>query len=409
MDIRNRHFGPCAFQDLTTEEVTVDTESLLRNLLLFDTSVVQSNRLKEIPRMIELFDYQGLMQLLKSGALQFQPIRALAANVEGQTVSLVLDGSTPTQRPGAFSLTVVGIGEPTSEIAEFLRVVDEVDGLSLNRRNRLADAVEAAIPSLPEDLWQNAALQTHADLDRAPCDVHKAVAKCLIDSSGVLIDPSLVRLSIHRETETGVFVESNLVNELGLDAQSAHNVVGNALLALTRLNVRVAFMQTHTAISGTPENELPFLDSKFDFLFQRNSPDVETSKFRRIVEIAGLPDLSASIEEGELDIDRLLKVRESRECSEFRDWLRNVDQGSEEEATHQMTGLKAKMGVAAESRAGRVIRFGAVTGTGVIPGAGPIAGPLLGVLDSFLLGKLLPRSGPAAFLSRLYPSIFASG
>jgi len=58
---------------------------------------------------------------------------------------------------------------------------------------------------------------------------------------------------------------------------------------------------------------------------------------------------------------------------------------------------------------GRVIRFGAVSGVGALPVIGMVAGPILGAIDGFLLGRLLPDSGPAVFLSRLYPSMFESG
>jgi hypothetical protein len=261
---------------LVTEEVSVDSESLLRNLLLFETSIVQSHGLKEVPWMVELFGYKGLMQLLKSGALQFQPTRALAVNVdkttpdllqEQYTASLVLDGSSPTQRPSAFEVTVVRIGDVRTDISAGLQGLHSIEGLSTNRRNRLSDAVEAAIPHLPDTLWDHATSQTHTDLDRTIVDVHRAVSKALVDRSGEPVDPNLVELNIHRESETGVFIESNLVREVGLGEQDAHNVIGNPLLALARSNVRLGFMEALTAISGMPEDELPYFDSKLNFIF----------------------------------------------------------------------------------------------------------------------------------------------
>ena len=36
----------------------------------------------------------------------------------------------------------------------------------------------------------------------------------------------------------------------------------------------------------------------------------------------------------------------------------------------------------------------------------PIAGIAISVLDTFLIEKLLPHSGPAAFVNKTYPSLF---
>lgn len=47
-------------------------------------------------------------------------------------------------------------------------------------------------------------------------------------------------------------------------------------------------------------------------------------------------------------------------------------------------------------------------GSASFPVVGNILGTALGVLDHFLLERILPFSGPAAFMNELYPSIFLS-
>jgi branched-subunit amino acid ABC-type transport system permease component len=51
------------------------------------------------------------------------------------------------------------------------------------------------------------------------------------------------------------------------------------------------------------------------------------------------------------------------------------------------------------------VRFSAVTGLGLIPGA-QVAALGLGALDSFVVDKVIPETGPTAFLSRLFPTIY---
>ena len=52
------------------------------------------------------------------------------------------------------------------------------------------------------------------------------------------------------------------------------------------------------------------------------------------------------------------------------------------------------------------MRFPAVTGIGTVPVVGPALGFVAGALDTFLMKKLIPYSGPAAFVNQQYPSLF---
>ena len=62
----------------------------------------------------------------------------------------------------------------------------------------------------------------------------------------------------------------------------------------------------------------------------------------------------------------------------------------------------------AASPGGKLVRLAATTGIGLIPVVGPIAGAAAGAIDSFLVEKVLPRSGIVAFLTETYPSLFVS-
>ena len=427
VDVRSRHFSPFASLDPLTEEVKVDTAGLLQSLLLFDCSIVQSHSLREIPRLIELFDYRGLMSLLAAEALEFQPVRALPGVVDGSQVSLVLD---PTKgvasRPGAFNLTVVRIGPrregrpsnvpqlPVAAQVEYiieddLEVVHSLESISRNRRYRLVEAVNKAIKRPPNDLWDVANGQTHLELDRTPDDLRRAVENRLTRALRREIPTGAVQIRIHREDATNLLVEHNLDRDFGLDLQVAHAVVGNALLALARLNTRLAFQNAHQAVSGVREDELPYWERKVEFvhfLVQEAGPTIEN--FQRVIEISGLPSLVLGIEKGALDVDRLLKVRSSNACVEFRHWLHALDRLTEKEAVERVTELRARIGTWLDSGLGRVLRFAAVTGAGLTP-LGPSPGTAIGVLDNFILTKFFRASGPTTFLSRGYPSMFEMG
>ena len=77
------------------------------------------------------------------------------------------------------------------------------------------------------------------------------------------------------------------------------------------------------------------------------------------------------------------------------------------EIKERIGSLRAKFGNLTQSYTGKLVRLLATTGIGLIPPpVGLVAGALAGFLDTFLIERVLPKSGVVAFLSSLYPSIF---
>jgi hypothetical protein len=109
-----------------------------------------------------------------------------------------------------------------------------------------------------------------------------------------------------------------------------------------------------------------------------------------------------------VDVERLLKVRESAECREFREWLSSAENMSDAQIKEMVASIRSKIASLAGSTTGKVLRFATTTGVGLIPVVGPIAGAAAGAIDSFLVDRVLPRSGVVAFLSETYPSLFVS-
>jgi hypothetical protein len=65
------------------------------------------------------------------------------------------------------------------------------------------------------------------------------------------------------------------------------------------------------------------------------------------------------------------------------------------------------MAVLAGSTGGKFVRLATTTGIGLIPGVGLAAGIAASAIDSFLVDRVLPKSGVVAFLTETYPSLFA--
>jgi hypothetical protein len=111
--------------------------------------------------------------------------------------------------------------------------------------------------------------------------------------------------------------------------------------------------------------------------------------------------------EGSISVEKLLEVRDSSEAREFRDWLGGIGQATDDEIRERIASLRAKAGLKVSGDMGKTTRFLITSGLGLIPGA-TVAALALGATDQFVVDRLLPRSGIAAFVNELYLSIFAA-
>jgi hypothetical protein len=58
------------------------------------------------------------------------------------------------------------------------------------------------------------------------------------------------------------------------------------------------------------------------------------------------------------------------------------------------------------TKPGKVIRFLTTTGLGLVPGAGIVLGPAASAADTFVVDRLLKKSGIVTFVGKMYPALF---
>jgi len=166
-------------------------------------------------------------------------------------------------------------------------------------------------------------------------------------------------------------------------------------------------MKAYSALSGFRDDELPLFRKKLDFLADVASAEKRERSFQRVIEIANAPRFAPN--EERVDVEKLMKVRDSSEAREFRDWIASCGDADEDEIREQVSGWKAKVGLKADGKIGKTMRFLVTNLAGFLPPpVGTVVGPALGALDSFLFGTIIPRSGIAAFVDEMFPSIFTN-
>ena len=213
-------------------------------------------------------------------------------------------------------------------------------------------------------------------------------------------------LSLHQEGSDIFRVVTDLQDRLSISDLEAHQIIERALIGVVALTQTIGEMKVYSAISGFRDNELPLFRHKLDFLSDVASSQTKETDFRRVIDLAELPDFP--INEGKVDVEKLLKVRDSSEAREFRDWLGGIGNADDKDIRDRISGLRAKVGLKTNDSIGKTMRFLTTTLLGLFP---PTIAPaiVLSVVDQFVLERLLPKSGIAAFVNELYPSIFRSG
>jgi hypothetical protein len=191
----------------------------------------------------------------------------------------------------------------------------------------------------------------------------------------------------------------------GFSPEKSHLVLQAAISAVANLNHRLADMQAYSAITGFLDSESPLLFGKLAGILAPLNPKLQEEQFERVVELADVPDFQPG---QRVDLELLMKVRNSAECREFREWLSTLQDVSDAEIKEMVASIKSKMASLANSKSGKLVRLAATAGIGLIPVVGPITGAVAGTIDAFLVDQVLPRSGIVAFLTEQYPSLFTS-
>lgn len=376
--------------------VALDVESFVRRILLFDTYILYSARLKEIPELVRHFGYQGTMTLLGSGAVE---IRCECAQfAEGQI-------STPVCPPLTFQFHVIEAHNRDQYLIDNLSEVNRTPGLTAHELMALREAVMKVIqqPDNRRMFSSSVAPAFEADVLHNVPLLKSALRLVLAREKGI---PSAgdFELHFHKVGDDRYKAETTLVPTLNCGIEEVHKLIKTAVLAVSGVNQRIGEMQVHTALSGFASDELPFFRSKLESIADAIGSHGQERRFERIVSIAGLPHFS---DFAQVDIEKVLEIRNESEALEFRGWLAGIDKASDSEIRQRTSSLNARLGLAVSSGTGKLLRFLITCAAGFVPQVGPALGPGLSALDAFAWDKFARRSGIAAFVHELYPSIFS--
>jgi len=390
--------GVSAVFDSRRELIDVDMDGLLSRLLLFDKYILMSIRLKEFPILARYLGYEGLRDLLQARLIEVR-CECFQAGQVGQS-ALFGDRVLP---PLTYKFNYIDSTDRRQYVHDCLQNLHGGSELTKKQAIKLKGLVAMSINPLPQEAKQQMFPAFLEEVGSSSM-FRRSVQMVLQDQfKGNEISFSLV---VHREGDDTFRIESDLAERTKITEPEAHHIIEKALMGVHGFSQTLVEMKHYRALSGFRDEELPLLRHKFDALVETLTSHEKERNFQRVIDIAGLPKFSEL--GGKINIEKLLQIRNSSEAREFRDWLGGIGDSRDEDIRARVAGLRARAGLKVGGEAGKAMRFLVNTGIGIIPGAS-LAGIALATMDQFALDKLLPRSGIAAFVNELYPSIFERG
>jgi hypothetical protein len=402
-DIRTQFIGSIAKIDPINGFTGFDLSAFVQRLLLFERCTLESFGLQEIPVLVETFGYEPTTTLLKSKSINILFDMAAIIHWESDQTQLRRDTSG-TVRVGPF---IFGVGRLDRQVATNSRIqnLGGIPNLEQRQINKLREVLLSKLIGFENNTGNSAIAQFKTDLsNNMPCAA-LAVATVAGWITGRHIDPESFSLHITQTGPDSFEVLTNIQLTHGLNDQQTIHALSGGLIAVGQLNRDIEDMNQFQAMTAMRLEELPLLREKLTFLANQVNPDMQLERFQRVLEITGFPNLDESTSKS-VDLEKLLEIKESRECREFRTWLWNAGSATDEEIRDQFAGLGNKLSLWAHGNVGKALRWAGSMGIGFIPIVGNLTSGALGLLDTFLLERVLPQSGPVIFLSRQYPSIF---
>jgi hypothetical protein len=376
--------------------VEVDLDGLIRRLLLFEKYVLVSVRLQEFPLLAKHLGYEGLRDLLSANLIEIR-CECLQLAQMGQS-GFLGDRVLPLF---SYKFEWLDAHDKPKYIRDCLQELHAVPTLQRKQVSKLKRAIDGAVRDLPSEAMRSQLFPIFQN--ELLCNqnlVRTAVEMVLRERLGISDLP--FSLTVHQEAPDIFTVDTDIHSRVMISEIEVHKIVEAGILGVAGLCQSIGETKHYSAISGFRDKELPLFRHKLDFLASAVSSQHKEQSFQRVLDIGGLPQFSDG--EGAVNVERLLKIRDMAEAREFRDWLGEVGQASDQEIKDRVAGLRARAGLKISSGTGRAMRFLVTNALGLIPH--PAATALVNVLDQFVLDKLLPRSGIAAFVNELYPSIF---
>ncbi len=184
-------------------------------------------------------------------------------------------------------------------------------------------------------------------------------------------------------------------NQLKVSEADNITTAADVILRVTEINMALVMgAQFDKADVFVPQGSETLLKDK---LARAKVTPAALDNFVRLLDLENMPDPGAAVWAGELSLDEIWRIRESRNSRNFRKWLRAADTGNARDLEKMYVSSLGHKSFY-ERLPTKMIRFAITKAADVLlPGSGTV----LEVADSFFVERWLQGYSPKLFLDQL--------
>lgn len=403
--MNNNIFAPLL---VDTGENTIDNTVgwFITRYLLFDHYTIDSRLMKELVVLIEVFGIEGLNDLLNSGNLSIHMSAYTAGqmnykfeNEEDPRPSYMKNHQQIILPYGHFSPTIVDIPNRKEYVSHGFRNINN-RGYSPKRTKALKETILSRLTEVPntyDDIsWMKNALSS--DLPIAG----QAIANALGNRKDH-INLSDIEFHFKYLDEDVIKAETNLTQLTKMSEFEEHKIVERSILSIGGFYRRMSLMKEYDSIAWFGDEDSKLMTLEVERIAANINSKAQEDRLTRVIELAGLPKL---VDIKTLNAQTLISLRNSRECIEFREWLKTsdakTDQDIKDEIRSYTTAFKNMLGKFQI----RLARFAFATSVGTATSLNPMVGLAVGAVDQFLIDRLIKRNSPIWFINNELPKLY---
>ena len=384
VDIRNRIIHEACNQCVPT---VVDRDSIIRNVILFDKFIIKSFGL-EIPALVSLFGYEGLISLIKNDAIGFY----FDFILQGMYNENVL----PNNFYNHICIKPHNEKEPIHKAFESIEIIENI---SYKQKKNLKKVISDYLTTSSTEEIRFYGVDFENSVSNESY-VKSSIANFCYNKYHINIVKEKVDTNIKKANYNGFdgyFITTNLNELVGRNVE--REIMRGVLFGIYGVSKKLYEMKKYHAINAFNDNEIGFFEDKIKFLLLNHDAEKTKSVFNKVIEYAGFPDFTNAV----INVDRLMEIKGSEECKLFKQWLWSVESLSDKEIKEYSTDIFSKICNKLNCQTGKTIRWVITTGLGFVE---PVSATILSGLDTFVLEKIFPQKGISAFINEKIPSIF---
>ncbi|MBU1355771.1 MAG: hypothetical protein KJ620_04325 [Candidatus Edwardsbacteria bacterium] len=384
-DIRKRILHEVCNQ-LTGDKLEFDRDAIIRNVIVLDHFIIKSYGL-EIPVLIDIFGYYGFKELLENKVISF--------NFDFILPGLKDEGKLPKD---IFKVALIKPSNVDEAVSKCLANVNDVQNITYKQKIKLKGLIADHFFT-NEQAEMNECLSSF-DSDITKSDIlSQSINHYCYSNYGKFLNEKSIKVEIDTGID-GYKIKSNINEVIGSKDDPERMIIKKSIFSVLSLNRHLYKMLKYNTMSAFREAEIPLYENKLTLIARHFSTGRPINNFNKVIEIANFPDFT----DVTVNVDKLIKLRDSQECILFRDWLWSVDSISDREINGIINDFRNRVGVVLNKPGMKIIRWLASTGIG---GIEPISGTLISIVDKFIVEKIFPNKGLTSFINDKLPSLFS--